>query len=1113
MRHLVSLTLFATSLITACQQESKPAEPVAAAQPKAPLFTALTAVESGIDFQNTLTEGLNTNILMYEYFYNGGGVAAGDLNNDGLVDVYFSSNMGKGKLFMNLGGMKFKDVTATSKVNDRDGPWKTGVCMTDVNGDGWLDIFLAYSGMVKEENRANQLFINQGSNAEGVPTFIESAAAYGLASTAFTNLAYFFDYDNDHDLDALLLNHNPRALPVLNDVSTAEMLRKDDPYTGVRLLRNTNARFEDVTVKSGINGSALTYGLGAGLSDLNNDGWLDIYISNDYAVPDYLYINNGNGTFTNRLKESIGHNSHFSMGNDVGDINNDGQMDIVTLDMLPEDNKRQKLLLAPDNYGKFDFNVKVGFHYQYMRNMLQLNNGNGSFSEVGQIAGISNTDWSWSALLADYDNDGWKDLAITNGYFRDYTNLDFVKYMDDYVKQKGRLAREDVLQLIQRMPASNVSNYIFSGSDSLKFTDQTKNWGLSTPSNSNGTAYADLDNDGDLDLIVNNINQPAFVYRNDSKTQNGNHHLQVKLMGVHLNTLGIGAKVTIKTKGKAQYLEQVPTRGYLSSVSPILHFGVGAETMIDTLMVAWPGGRNQLLTKVAADQVLVVNEADSKPGKPVVNSVESIFEAVNDQPIKLSNAGGSEVNDFKRQPLMINPFSFSGPVMTKGDVNNDGLEDIVVGGAAGVALAVHLQNAQGKFTRRAVSAFEKHKTYEDADVALFDANGDGKIDIYAASGGYHNMEPTDALLQDRLYLGDGTGNFKEAPDAIPAVLVSKGCVEPIDLNGDGFMDVFVGGRVVPGRYPEIPASYVLINDGTGKFTDQTKEYGNELQHIGMVTDAIAVDLNKDGKNDLVVIGEWMPVKALINDGRKLTDETAKYFGEQRSGWWNRISAGDVNGDGVVDFVLGNMGTNTQFQVSTKEPAELYYKDFDDNGSVDPIFCYYIQGKSYPYVTRDELLEQLGSFRKKYTNYESYANTTLDQIFTPEQLTTFDKLTATHLETTVLLSQSSGSWTFGSLPIEAQYSPVCSIIITDGNTDGKPDLLLAGNINRSKLRLGKFDANYGVYLEGDGKGGFRYVNQLKSGLNLKGDVRSAVQIGNKILFGINGKGVEAYQLSK
>lgn len=1074
------------------------------------MFTLLPPEQTNITFSNTLTEGLNTNVLLYEYFYNGGGVAVGDLNGDGLEDIYFSGNMCNNQCYLNKGNMQFEDITTISGTGGRPGPWKTGVTMVDINGDGKMDIYLCYSGKLQGEKRRNQLFINEGNDLNHIPHFSEQAEQYGLADSSYSTQAFFFDYDRDGDLDMFLLNHNPNSLPVLDEAATASILKRESPVHGVRLYQNNKGHFHDVTRQAGLSSSALTYGLGAGIADINGDGWPDIYISNDYTVPDYLYINNHKGGFVNQLSSALGHTSQFSMGNNVSDINNDGLPDIFTLDMLPEDNHRQKLLFAPDNYEKFAITLRTGFYYQYMRNMLHLNNGDGSFSEIGQLAGISNTDWSWAPLFADYDNDGWKDLFVTNGYLRDYTNMDFIKYMNDYTQSKGRLKREDVLDIIQHMPSSNLVSYLFKNNGNLSFTDVGRQWGIRRPSNSNGAVYADLDNDGDLDLVINNINQPAFVYRNEANTQLKNHYLELRLQGELLNTQGIGARVTLYAGNKKQYLEKMPARGFQSSVSPVLHFGLGpTDTSIDSLRIIWQSGKQQLLSHIRADQQLLLQEKNAVFVRGSPHLPKQVFEETR-SPIGFVSAV-NDVNDFKRQPLLVNPQSFSGPCITKADIDGDGLEDVYVGGGSGQPGKIFLQQKNGSFIEKPQKALEADKTREDADAVFVDVNQDGFPDLYVASGGYHNYLPGDSLLQDRVYLNDGKVNFTKSLKALPMMLSSKSCVRVSDVNGDGYPDLFVGGRVVPGRYPETPQSYLLINDGKGHFTDRTVDLSPILQKIGMVTDAVWIDLNGDHKQDLVVVGEWMPITVLVNNNGKLVNRSKDYFDRDYSGWWNKLSAGDFNNDGKQDLVIGNQGLNSQCKASDKEPAELYYKDFDHNGSVDPVLCFYIQGKSYPYLTRDELLDQLSIMRTRFTDYKSYADATIQDIFTVEEFRDVNHLRADCLQTMYFERGSNGKFLEKPLPVQAQFSPVHTLTVLDYDNDGNKDLLLCGNANHARLRLGKTDANYGVLLKGDGKGHFTYTGQQQSGLHLRGDVRAVVNIGKTWIFGINQQALKAYKI--
>jgi hypothetical protein len=1103
-----------TFLLSACEEKKQQAETSnsqANSTPAETLFSLLPAEKTNISFSNTIQENPYGNILMYQYFYNGGGVAVGDVNNDGLDDLYFSGNMVPNRLYLNKGNMHFEDITTKAGVAGRPNNWKTGVTMADVNGDGLLDIYLCYSGNMPPEARENQLLINKGADTNGTPVFVDQAKEYGLADASFSTSATFFDYDRDGDLDMFLLNHNPTVFRNLDEISIREIQKKNEPEMRVKLFQNDGASFSEVTDKAGFAGSAFTYGLGVGVADINHDGWPDIYISNDYSAPDHLYINNGNGTFTDKINQSIGHISLYSMGNDIADINNDGLLDIYTLDMLPEDNRRQKLLFSPDNYEYFDQFVRVGFNPQYMRNMLHVNNGNGTFSEVGQLAGISNTDWSWAPLFADYDNDGWKDLFVSNGFLRDFTNLDFIKYRSSYVQNVGsNINQRGVLDLVNKIPASNVHNYIYRNNGDLTFTNKGADWGVSIASNSNGAAYADLDNDGDLDLVVNNINKPAFIYQNEASKQLKHHYLQLKLEGSGKNTSGTGAKVMLYLKNQQQYQEQMPTRGYQSNVSPVLHFGLGEENRVDSLRVVWQSGKQQVLRNVDANQVLALQEKDATviyryPKTSAAPALQNVKSPVSFTHQKMA------VNDFKRQPLLVNPLSSSGPVLVKADLNGDGLEDIYVGGAAGQAGVLYMQQKGSRFIAKATPAFEADKMSHDADAVFMDANKDGKLDIYIGSGGYHNFAPEDVLLQDRLYLNDGKGNFTKATDALPAMRTSTGSARAADINGDGHLDLFVGSRVIPGRYPEIPKSYILLNDGTGKFRDMTASVAPEMQELGMVTDAAWHDLNGDQKPELVVVGEWMPVTVFQITNGKLEEATDTYFSKDYSGWWNKLVIEDFNQDGKPDLMVGNMGLNSQVKATADEAAQLYYKDFDDNGSVDPILTFYIKGQSYPYVTRDELQDQISMMRTRFASYETYAEATLRDIFTPAELGGVKHLSATYLKNAYFESSASGKFVEKSLPVEAQYAPVFAITPLDFNRDGKLDVLLAGNMNQARLRFGKYDANYGVLLQGDGKGGFSYVPQHQSGLEVKGDVRSILPVNNTLLFGVNQQEVKAYKI--
>ena len=1073
-----------------------------------PLFEPVPSNVSGITFKNQLIESPKSNVLTYEYFFNGGGVAIGDINNDGLDDIYFTANMKPNKLYLNQGNFKFKDITEEAGVVCPV-PWKTGVTMADINGDGFLDIYVCYSGKGDPEKRRNKLFINNGNL-----TFTEKSKEYGLDDPSHSTHASFFDYDKDGDLDLYLLNHN---VVVIREFEFAKAKETRHPYAGDKLFRNDNGKYVDVSEAAGIKGSPLGFGLGVTVADINQDGWQDIYVSNDYIEPDYLYINNRDGTFSDKMTDYMQHISYFSMGCDVSDINNDGWVDIFTVDMLPESNKRQKLLYGPENYEHFALMVLNGFYFQNMRNMLHLNNRNGTYSEIGQFAGISNTDWSWAPLFADYDNDGWKDLFVTNGYYRDYTNRDFLKYKGDYYFERGRAKQKaDTFHLVSTMTSTPLHNYIFRNNGDLTFTDKSNDWGFSALNFSSGGSYSDLDNDGDLDLVTNNQNETAGVYRNFTQERNPTKKfLKIKLKGSAKNLNAIGSKVYIHAGGMVQYYEMMSTRGFQSTVSSVIHVGLGTSEKVDSVVVKWPFKGETVLRNVAANQLLNISyeaNQDERPisqvqTQPIFTKVETLI------PYEHVELG---FNDFKRQPLLMTMLTTCGPVMTTADVNGDGNEDVFVGGTQDNPGKLYFQTRDGDFVESVQFNLVGEKICTDADAAFFDADGDKDQDLYVVSGGYNDYTENDPALQDRLYINDGRGNFSKSKNSLEQTDISKSAVAPADFDKDGDMDLFVGGRVIPGKYPEIPRSFLLRNNGKGVFENVSSSVSPMLANIGMVTDANWIDFNKDGWLDLIVVGEFMAIEIFLNkEGKTLERGTNSFFNEPMEGGWTKMLVHDFDKDGDEDIIVGNFGLNSQLKASVSQPLSMVYKDFDKNGSIDPFLIYYVEGKPYPFASRDELLDQMYSMRPKYTSYASYADVQLENLFTKEELKDAKTLKATTLET-VYLENANGKLIRRRLPGEAQFSPAYAMTTLDFNSDGNMDFVLGGNQSSIRIRMGVIDASFGQLFQGDGKGNFSYVPQEKSGLSTTGDIKSMRMLNTKngsfLMLGVNNVGVQSYRLN-
>ena len=1047
-----------------------------------PLFESLSPSVTGVRFVNRLPEDSSFNFLSYLYYYNGGGVAVGDVNNDGLPDLYFTSNIGSNHLYLNKGGYRFEDITTRAGVADSIG-WKTGVTMADVNGDGYVDIYVSGVDYLTMHGR-NVLYINNGDG-----TFTDRTKEFGLDHAGYSTQALFFDYDGDGLLDMFLLNHSTHG-----DRGGAAQ-GTGTPKGSDRLFHNDHGHFVDVSDRAGVADHVGAFGLGVVASDFNLDGCPDLYVANDFQENDYLYLNNCNGTFNESVTKAMGHTSRFSMGVDAADFNNDGRPDLVVTDMLPDREDILKSSASTETWDLFTLQSRAGYQPQYERNTLQLNRGNGLFSDIGFLAGVPSTDWSWSPLFADLDNDGYKDLFITNGVYRRPNDLDYIAYISNDVVQAS-LARgmtPENAAVIRKMPQIPLPNYAFHNNGNLTFTNMAAAWGLAQPGFSNGAVYVDLNNSGALDLVVNNINAAASIYRNRVRELNpaASHYLTVQLRGARGNTAGIGSKVIAVAGGKRQLLEQMPTRGFESSVDPRLHFGLGTATSVDSLTVIWPDRRYQVLTHITADRIVTLEQADAAD-KYLYHrdtSYRPQFEDVTSRSGIDFKHQENDFADYTREPLIPHLLSTEGPALAVGDVNGDGLDDIYVGGAKWQPGRLFLQRPDGTFQESKQPAFQADSLQEDVDAVFFDANGDGHLDLYVVSGGNEFWGEDDAL-QDRLYINDGKGNFHRDKDALPRFAESGSCVVPGDFNGDGHLDLFVGRRTVARNYGLTPRSYLLENDGKGHFVDVTREKAPALMDAGMVTSATWIDYDNDGKLDLVVVGEWMPVRVFKQENGRFVDRTQSAGLAGTEGWWNTVSAVDVDGDGRKDLLLGNLGLNSYLRASAKEPVKLYVGDFFATGTLKQILTSYKGGKSYPVATRDELLRAMPQLTSKYPTYASFGATQIEDILPRSELSKATVLEAHDFASAIATNNGNGTFSLKPLPTEAQFAPVNAFVAGDfdHNPGAHVDVLLAGNFFGVPPIFGRYDASYGLLLQGIGNGRFVPVDAEAANLHIRGQVR-------------------------